>query len=367
MINKAAIILSGGKAERFQREGKKWDDKALATLFNKPLLAHVIKRASSKVNEIWVVVNEERRKHIYSDVLKRYSINNVKFCVDKKLPGGGPTVAVITGLKHARAPYCITLPCDVPFVKPAVLDYLLEELTRSHVAIPAWPNGRVEPLMVAYRRKEMVYIVEAFCTLGRGRLDDLIRGAPTATFVSILGNVKELDSCFEGFININYKEDLVKLPVPAAGDGPLKATLRLRLGCPVKSEIRDLRQASISYCKNEVRDALATFSALSHSFEKRGLHFWAGLAHEYEGKSLLNLGLDTLKAREERKNAFSRAAQSYGLEAKLYEEKYVYFLAGHVRADELWCWREAGNKEMVEKTLKHVERIRRVLGFAGAY
>jgi len=44
MRNRAALILAGGKARRFQSMGADWQDKALATLDGKPLLIHAAER-----------------------------------------------------------------------------------------------------------------------------------------------------------------------------------------------------------------------------------------------------------------------------------------------------------------------------------
>ena len=42
MTKRAALILAGGKARRFQSKGETWQDKALAELSGKPLLIHAI-------------------------------------------------------------------------------------------------------------------------------------------------------------------------------------------------------------------------------------------------------------------------------------------------------------------------------------
>jgi len=49
MAKRAAIILSGGRAERFQNNHEKWQDKALVTLLGKPLLIHAVESVSEVV------------------------------------------------------------------------------------------------------------------------------------------------------------------------------------------------------------------------------------------------------------------------------------------------------------------------------
>ena len=52
MTKRAALILAGGKARRFQSKSEKWEDKALAELSGKPLLIHAIENVQDIVDEI---------------------------------------------------------------------------------------------------------------------------------------------------------------------------------------------------------------------------------------------------------------------------------------------------------------------------
>ena len=45
MTKRAALILAGGKARRFQTKDKDWEDKALAEISGKPLLIHAMENA----------------------------------------------------------------------------------------------------------------------------------------------------------------------------------------------------------------------------------------------------------------------------------------------------------------------------------
>ena len=48
MAKRAALILAGGKARRFQSIDKIWQDKALAELSGKPLLIHAIENVARR-------------------------------------------------------------------------------------------------------------------------------------------------------------------------------------------------------------------------------------------------------------------------------------------------------------------------------
>ena len=195
MTRKAAIILAGGKGERFQSQQEPWQDKVLAPLLGKPLLVHAVENVSEVVDEIVVCVNEERRKLHYAKILKENGLSNVSLLVDQKFDHlGGPLVAILTGLKSVDAEYCITLPGDMPFVQPKVIEYMFEQVKSSRVAVPMWPNGRLETLVMALEKKSTLEIAETLCQLGRPRSDDMIRGALKVIFVSNSGEIRAIRS-----------------------------------------------------------------------------------------------------------------------------------------------------------------------------
>lgn len=70
MNRRAALILSGGKARRFQSTGEDWQDKALAVLSGKPLLIQAVENVQDIVDEVAVCVNDEERKTKYTQIPK---------------------------------------------------------------------------------------------------------------------------------------------------------------------------------------------------------------------------------------------------------------------------------------------------------
>ena len=84
MTKRAALILAGGKARRFQSKNQKWQDKALAQLSGKPLLIHSIENVQGVVDEIIVSVNDEERKTEYAQILKEYGFKEIQVVIDEK-------------------------------------------------------------------------------------------------------------------------------------------------------------------------------------------------------------------------------------------------------------------------------------------
>ncbi len=77
MVKRAALILAGGKARRFQTIDENWQDKALAELDGKPLLIHAVENVQGVVDEVAVCVNDEERK-------AKYAANPKKVCLNKR-------------------------------------------------------------------------------------------------------------------------------------------------------------------------------------------------------------------------------------------------------------------------------------------
>lgn len=74
--------------------------------------------------------------------------------VPDPVPGLGPLAGLASGLRAARAPVCVVLAGDLPFVTPAFVDRLGEALPEDdgHDAVVPRVGGRRQPLCAAYRR-----------------------------------------------------------------------------------------------------------------------------------------------------------------------------------------------------------------------
>ena len=346
MIKRAAIILAGGKAKRFQSTSK-WQDKALAEINGKPLLVHVIENVWDIVEEVIVVTdeNQSRTSHYFS-ILEEYNFKNVRVVTDIKIKNlSGPLIAILTGLKSASANHCITIPSDMPMLKPKVAEYLFNQIVGSHVVVPMWPSGRLETLLMVLEREYTLEIANVLCQLGRSHPDDIIRGALKTLFVSPLGRIRVFDQELRSFININCPEDLSLLQ-PRQGQGSTAENLRLNLGRLPIEKMQCLNEASLKRNSADFLEAKKIFSSCAVEFEGEKSFFWAALSWEQEAKSLSDSNKRDRgrEVGEGIKESFVRASQNYVLEAKIYKENRCYLLAERANADATWC------DSQVEKT-----------------
>ena len=343
MAKRAALILAGGEARRFQTIYKTWQDKALAELSGRPLLIHAIENVQGTVDEIAISVNDEERKAKYEQTIKKYAKTNIRIVVDEKISHiSGPNVAILSGLRALDADFCLTLPCDMPFLKPAVADYLFKESEGVDVAVPMWPNGRLETLVMVLQRHSALEIADTLCRLKRPRSDDIPRGASKNLFISPVNHIKTLDPELKSFININSKEDLNRLQTRRA-EGTVTENLRINLGVFSVSDLQHLRGGATMLQEERFSEAQSTFADYACNFEFSNAFFWAALSGENQGDALLKLSQNEVESKEsverdfEGKEAFLRAANNYRVEAEIYEENRCWLLAERARADKAWC------------------------------
>lgn len=341
---RGAIILAGGQSKRFQDGSGQWVDKALAMLFGKPLLAHVIENVMPVVDEVILCVNDVARGSHYLEILRNYSITNVKICVDIKFPHvKGPSAAIATGLKYINADHCIILPCDMPFIKPSIVDYLLELVKRFDICAPIHPDGNIEALMFSCNRRGAAKITETLCFLGRSKPVDIIRASSKIKLISTISEIRKLDPDFKSFININFRSDLIELPTRVLKEGPVTESVDLNLAQPSFHELDLLKNTAEKYVGGDYMGTINNLSRILRSFEGRNIHFWAGVLWETMGKILHMLALtkEASKEKEEycvgSRMAFEKAAHEYAMEAEIYRRFQVKFLLESANEDETWC------------------------------
>jgi molybdenum cofactor guanylyltransferase len=341
MVKRAALILAGGQARRFQKR-QEWQDKALAKLDGKPLLIRAAQNVQGIVEETIFCVNNESRRELYARTLKDWGLDSAKFVVDQKVGHiSGPMVAILTGLKAAKAELCFTLPCDMPLMQPKVVEYMFGLAGDVDLVVPMWPNGRLETLVTVLQRENAVEIADTLCQLKRPRTDDIFRGASKVMFASPVGEMKALDPELKSFVNINVPEDLTQLPTREA-DGAVTQNLKVNISTVKLSELKNLREAAKLRRQNKNVEAANQFSFWASRFELEGSFFWASIARESQAEALQVLAGGDLDF--DAKTAYLRAAENYKLEASMHEQNRCRLLSERGLADSQWCKNRAAGK-----------------------
>lgn len=132
MTDLEGAILAGGRSRRMGR------DKAALRIGGIPMLVRVANTLSSVVEQIRVVGN---------DVTETGGFPNQP---DLR-PGLGPLSGIHAALATTHASAVLVVACDLPFVTPALLRRLVEELTPAMEAALPRIAGRAVPVCAVYR------------------------------------------------------------------------------------------------------------------------------------------------------------------------------------------------------------------------
>jgi len=314
LSRRAALILSGGKAKRFQRQNEAWQDKALIKIKGKTFLENLIQNLQNVVDRIVVCVNTEERAEQYRKITEKCTVKNLAFVVDEKnLSIGGPLKAILSGLRFSSESYCITVPVDMPFVNSKVVDCFFKKTIGFDLSVPMWPDGTLETLLMVLKRERVIEIVETLSILNNSRADSIIRGSAKQLLLSPLGEIESLDPKLESFININTEEDLTRLQTRS-----IKGSIIIdQVICKEKisfSDLKKLRQGRLALNEERFLEAQEIFSFCSSNFGEKKGYFWEALSWENLGETLLK------QCKQEFKEAYVKAAKSYQKEAGIYEK-----------------------------------------------
>lgn len=114
----SGVILAGGRSTRFGDA-----DKAVADLAGTPMIRRVADRLTDSVDELVVNCRPDQQAAIESAMVG-YPLP-VCYAFDENLDRG-PMAGIRDGLREASGEYAFVVACDMPFVDPAVVEYLFD-------------------------------------------------------------------------------------------------------------------------------------------------------------------------------------------------------------------------------------------------
>jgi len=176
------IILAGGESKRMGQPKH-----LLPTAPGMTLIEHLHRHLSSLFTETLVVGNDPG--------LQRMGVRTV----EDLYPLRCPLVGIYSGLLAANTDLCFVLACDMPFVKPGLIQALLTRTSGNDVTVPV-AEGYHEPLCAAYRQSAIPTIKEA---LDQGTLK--VTGIYEHLRVREVSEriVRQIDPELSSFVNLN--------------------------------------------------------------------------------------------------------------------------------------------------------------------
>lgn len=186
----AAIVLAGGKSSRLGR------DKAFVQINGRSLIERVVEILFGLGDQVFIVSN---------DPAKFSGIKGVDTLRDFR-PSLGPLGGIYTGLAASPDKNNIIVPCDAPFMQPALLDYLISGLRESDALVPIY-HDRLQTTTAAYSRTclpsikksidgSILKVASFFTEIQVEYLDDDI--------------ISRLDREGLSFFNVNTRDDLAE-------------------------------------------------------------------------------------------------------------------------------------------------------------
>ena len=127
------VILAGGRSSRFGT------NKALSMFKGERLIERLVRSLGQVTQSLFLVTNTP----------EAYPFLNLPTGKDL-IPDCGPLGGIYTALKSIETPLCLCIACDMPFVHPNFMAYMIQTTTSYDVVVPM--NGqREEPLCAVYR------------------------------------------------------------------------------------------------------------------------------------------------------------------------------------------------------------------------
>ena len=145
MSSTAGYVLVGGRSSRFG------SDKALAPWQGRPLARWVAEQVQAAAGPVTLVGDPERYQELGLPVIA------------DRVEGFGPLAGLAAALEHSSAEWNLVVACDMPYLTPEFLRFLLRaaEACETDIVLPLDREGRAEPLCAVYAGRRRAAISDA--------------------------------------------------------------------------------------------------------------------------------------------------------------------------------------------------------------
>lgn len=198
-----AVILAGGESRRMGQ------DKASLLLGERTLLQSVIATMQPLFAEVIISVRQPRPEIALPQVC------------DNPLHAG-PLAGLVAGLERATTPWVFAVACDMPFITPAVIEYLARQRADRQAVVPI-VQGYPQPLAAFYAASCLAVARDCLNGSGKHSLRALLKHLqvryvneaemleadpdPSTTFKTKgLANFFDLDTPQDVLLAINHRE-----------------------------------------------------------------------------------------------------------------------------------------------------------------
>lgn len=181
------IILSGGKSRRMG------ENKAFIEIEGVPIIQRIYSLFKELFQEVIIVTNQVELfnnfdSKIYSDLL----------------PNKGVLGGLYTGLFFSTFHYSFCVACDMPFIRKALVQYIINHIEGEDVIVPRTEDG-LQPLHAIYS-KNCLDPIKKIMEQGKYKIIDFYNWVNVKIVEE--KDFTVLDPLRESFINVNTPEEL---------------------------------------------------------------------------------------------------------------------------------------------------------------
>ena len=188
IANCAAVIMAGGDSRRMGQ------DKANLLLGERTLLQSVAATLQPLFPEVIVSVRQPRPE-----------INLPQVCDDPA--HSGPLAGLAAALDRATTPWIFAVACDMPFITPAVIEYLALQRADCQAVVPM-VGGYPQPLAAFYARSCLDVVRDNLNSNGKHSLLALL-GKLQVRYVSE-DEMLSVDPQLRSFFDLDTPQDVAR-------------------------------------------------------------------------------------------------------------------------------------------------------------
>jgi len=183
------VVLAGGQGSRMGGV-----DKGLQTFRGKPMVAHVLERLATQVDE--VLINANRNPGDYARFGHRV-------IADEIAGFAGPLAGFERGLAHASGALVVTVPCDSPFLPLDLVQRLRGALEAGEAQVAVAKTGDQAHPVFCLMRRDVHASLRDFLGRGERKID---KWYAALKLVEV-----PFDDEADAFLNINTAAELSAL------------------------------------------------------------------------------------------------------------------------------------------------------------
>lgn len=185
----AGVLLAGGKSRRMG------EDKRFILVGQRTLFERTCTVLSELFEQVCVVIAQDSPS-LQADVP----------VVRDLMPDGGSLGGLYTGLRWAKTPHIFLAACDMPFLNPNVIRYMVRLKDQVDIVISQW-STRLQPTHAVYGQN-CLPVIEEMMNLHNKKIHSMIDHPALRVRLIAEREIRQIDRDGHSMVNINTPSDL---------------------------------------------------------------------------------------------------------------------------------------------------------------